>query len=333
MKSLEVICPDSTKNIFENSNNFAEYANVKSDLVYSDSEVQYPLITIMIPTFNSKLVCEAIDSAIKQRDVTEYDVIIVDNHSEDIYFHNIIEHVKELNSKRISVYRNEENIGMYGNWNRCIELAKADYVTYLHSDDLLMDTCLRDLWECHNKVESDAAIIGLETISYTDNIVISKDKIPQNKMFGLIKAYDKCKRGKLRLLTPGGNGCGHFFSKNALKFIGGYSKSGDCGAMLRYQISFPVYDYYKITRIKRVGQNESVNAAKDFPLFGYCLKLQVITKYFNNNRFLRYVSRLEYESSAMPMYGVQAIRKLNIFEKLIKSGYRFILYISSRYHI
>jgi glycosyltransferase involved in cell wall biosynthesis len=39
---------------------------------------------------------------------------------------------------RIRYVRNEQNLGMIGNWNRCLDLAETDLVSLLHADDELL---------------------------------------------------------------------------------------------------------------------------------------------------------------------------------------------------
>ena len=35
--------------------------------------------------------------------------------------------------------KNEENIGMFGNWNRALEVTRTKYVVLLHDDDWLTE--------------------------------------------------------------------------------------------------------------------------------------------------------------------------------------------------
>lgn len=39
--------------------------------------------------------------------------------------------------KRITVYRNPKNLGLVGNWNRCLEIAKLEWIKFLFQDDRL----------------------------------------------------------------------------------------------------------------------------------------------------------------------------------------------------
>ena len=44
---------------------------------------------------------------------------------------------------RIRYVRNDENLGLAGNWNRCLELAEHDAVTLFHADDELQPNYVR----------------------------------------------------------------------------------------------------------------------------------------------------------------------------------------------
>jgi glycosyltransferase involved in cell wall biosynthesis len=90
-------------------------------------------ITVCIPVFNRRdLVGEAIRSVLAQ-DVEDLDLLVVDNCSTD----GTWEYLNSLSDSRLRVFRNERNIGMFGNFNRCGELASGDFVLFLCSDDRL----------------------------------------------------------------------------------------------------------------------------------------------------------------------------------------------------
>ena len=90
-----------------------------------------PLITVVIPTFNRKNELEfAINSVISQS-YTNWELIIVDNHSTD----GTSELIDELDSDKIKHIK----INNYGiiatSRNKGIEMAQGDYVAFLDSDD------------------------------------------------------------------------------------------------------------------------------------------------------------------------------------------------------
>lgn len=90
-------------------------------------------ITITIPVYQRyDFFEEAIESAIDQ--TLRCRVLVVDNHSDHEKFRD---YVKKLNNPRVRYFRNEKNLGMVNNWNRCIELADTPWVSILHDDDIL----------------------------------------------------------------------------------------------------------------------------------------------------------------------------------------------------
>lgn len=315
MKTLNLECTEGALDCIDYRDGFALYSHVDSDLVYADTQVTSPKITLALPTYNTNRILEALESAINQKNAPEYEIIVIDNNSTKSCVKEIIAFAKERNTAKISVYVNKENIGMYGNWNRCIELAKAPYIVFLHSDDLLTDSCLSDLWEAHLTVEPEACIVGKESITYMDGRVVSTDKIKRMSIPGIMRHLYLAKRVKLDLLAPHGNGCGHFFNVNVLKEIGGYGPGGDQGCILNYNLKYPIYDFNKITRIKRIGENESTRVAESFRAYGYFQRIKVIDRCFNGNKLLHYYNKLDAENVHLDMYGVKPLRRLHIFEK------------------
>ena len=91
-----------------------------------------PKVSVVIPTYNyAGFLDETIQSVLSQT-YTDYELIIVDNHSTD----NTEEVVKKyLHDSRIKFYRNPSNLGLVGNWNRCLELASGEYIKFLCADD------------------------------------------------------------------------------------------------------------------------------------------------------------------------------------------------------
>ncbi|TQP48982.1 glycosyltransferase family 2 protein, partial [Vibrio cholerae] len=119
-------------------NHFERYAHVKSELIFDTCPNLKPAISIMIPTFKRPhLIKDAIDSAFNQKTDVTFEVVVVDNDAGCEFENELKALISSYSNFHIRYYRNEENIGMFGNWNRCIELARAEYLTILNDDDLL----------------------------------------------------------------------------------------------------------------------------------------------------------------------------------------------------
>lgn len=91
------------------------------------------LVTIIIPVYNRKnLVHKAIEAAINQT-YRNIEIIIGDNCSNDGTWDVLKEYSKK--DHRISIFRNETNIGPVKNWHKCLNRSNGKFVKLLFSDD------------------------------------------------------------------------------------------------------------------------------------------------------------------------------------------------------
>ena len=90
--------------------------------------------SVCLPTFNGeRFVAEAIQSILAQT-FEDFELVIVDDCSDD----RTREIVGSFADPRMVVYQNDRRLGIPGNWNRCIELARGEYVCVFHQDDLML---------------------------------------------------------------------------------------------------------------------------------------------------------------------------------------------------
>ena len=102
-----------------------------------------PIVSIVIPVYNrEKLVAEAIESARKQS-LADIEIIVGDNCSTDHTFE--ICQALAAEDPRIVLFRNDTNLGPVLNWQACVARARAPYLKFLFSDDLLHPNCLEQL--------------------------------------------------------------------------------------------------------------------------------------------------------------------------------------------
>jgi glycosyltransferase involved in cell wall biosynthesis len=119
-------------------NAFAQWSHVPSHLVFEGNDRRQPKLSICIPTYGrSDVLIEAVATAIEQDWSEPFEVIVVDNDPKSNLVEMLREKVPGLESSNFRYYVNAENTGMFGNWNRSIELARAEWYTMLHDDDLL----------------------------------------------------------------------------------------------------------------------------------------------------------------------------------------------------
>ena len=93
-----------------------------------------PKVSVCIPVYNgSDYIAESIESVLGQT-YKEFQLIVADNCSTD----NTEEIVRNFHDPRLTFIRNKQNLGLAGNFNRCLELAKGEYVCIWHHDDVML---------------------------------------------------------------------------------------------------------------------------------------------------------------------------------------------------
>lgn len=91
-------------------------------------------ISVMIPVYNRESLIQSTLDCILAQSYCDFDITVVDDASID----NTVRVVENYGAdERIRLIRNEENLGLTRNWNRCLELAKGPLVQIMQSDDLM----------------------------------------------------------------------------------------------------------------------------------------------------------------------------------------------------
>jgi glycosyltransferase involved in cell wall biosynthesis len=250
---------------------FKEYIQVESTLFYERRSGCEIAVTIAIPTFKRlELLKQAIVSAINQNTSQSFLVLIVDNdHQSD--GRETIEFLSTLNIQDISYYRNNINIGMFGNWNRCLKLAEGRWITILNDDDLLdaefISSCLHYI-----NLNPSLSMIGCGVVTLDERInkytgmrfkirEFIKDKLNKNRANNLIKL----KISQYFMFNPHHGSLGILFSIDKAKEMGGFDSqlypSADYYFFSSMAYSYDAYLMSSALAKYRVLDNESKNAA------------------------------------------------------------------------
>jgi glycosyltransferase involved in cell wall biosynthesis len=105
--------------------------------------VTSPLVTVCVPTYNGvEFLREALDSVCSQS-YTELEILIVDDRSSDGTL-DILDSYRNKDN-RVRVQQNAQNRGLVGNWKRCVELARGEYIKFAFQDDVLLPSCVKAL--------------------------------------------------------------------------------------------------------------------------------------------------------------------------------------------
>lgn len=100
--------------------------------------VSGPRVSVCISTYNrSHRVTDAIDSVLGQT-FGDFELIVSDDCSPD----DTAAVVARYRDPRLQYHRHERNLGLVGNYNRCLRLAGGEYVGIFDDDDLYAPTML-----------------------------------------------------------------------------------------------------------------------------------------------------------------------------------------------
>ncbi|OFJ52626.1 hypothetical protein BEL07_16755 [Mycolicibacterium grossiae] len=110
--------------------------------VAPDASPSRMTVTVCIPVFNSvDTIGRSIESVLAQTHA-DFDCLVLDDHSTDGTAEVAASYADD---PRVTVIRNERNLGMVGNHNRALDLARGDLVQFVGGDDWLLPTCLERL--------------------------------------------------------------------------------------------------------------------------------------------------------------------------------------------
>jgi glycosyltransferase involved in cell wall biosynthesis len=149
-------------------------------------EMNQPLLHVMIPAYGkSPYLRQTLESAIKHLPTNVPITVIEDPSSES----NIESLVKEFS--RVQYVKNNERLGIGGNFNRSIELSTGLFTQICGSDDIFLDNPLKD-FNNDELIQNKISVVGLDVEVINENGKIVKT-IPD-----LVK---KILRPKLKKIT------------------------------------------------------------------------------------------------------------------------------------
>lgn len=305
---------DQKTDFFQIVDNFAKTANFPSVEIIKATIDIVPKITIAIPTYKRpELLKLALDSALNQIGYIDFEVVVVDNNPDrDCATERLL---KTYSDNRLSYFKNIENIGMFGNWNRCIELSRGEFITILNDDDLLANNYLSTVLFFKDKLKKiDALLVGHNVLR--ENIQKKTDFPPTE-----VKPNECSKIYPINFLfgniNPGSLGV--FFKKESLIKIGGFNDLfypiSDYVFFLNYVVEFKeVYrisnrlDYYRLS----VNESLKTNIQVDNIKLGKLLRSQFGYKY----RSLGYLVKL-----ATPMFDYVHLKEVCLFSEEFNNEY------------
>ena len=115
-----------------------------------------PFLSIILPTYNRKYCISRMIDSVLMQSFSDFELIIIDDGSTDGTFEMLEEKYQD---RRIRLTR-QENGGVSSARNLGISLAKGEYITFVDSDDYLLDGFFEDMFEKIQQLQCDVLVYG-----------------------------------------------------------------------------------------------------------------------------------------------------------------------------
>lgn len=243
---------DKNTDFFKIEDHFKETEHIPSIPIFENRLSETPPFTIAIPTYKrANYLKQALESAINQKTEVSYEIIVIDNNPER-YDETEQLMMSYSTLSNLSYFKNTENLGMIGNWNRLYSKSFTKWVIMLHDDDLLLSNFL----EFHSLILAKIKHVDILFPSYyssTSTPIISK------KTF-----CDKIILSDFILGNPIGPPVGMIIKRKTIFQLGGFRKRLYPALDLDLYVQAVANNKhcYKIkgssTALYRIGINESL---------------------------------------------------------------------------
>ncbi len=259
---------------------------INDELIRNNDENLELFLSLIIPTYNRlDLLKESLESVINQRPINfKYEIIIICDNPNDTEITNYIE---QIDIPNLYFYLNKNNVGLFNTLNLGVQLARGQWVSFLHDDDLLKENYLQEIYKLiHKHKDIGAIMVSTKQIGN----VAYRSRLRETSLYKFLKPIkDKLSSGKMYKLRIfdnilwcadqyGAPSCGSVWNRKKFLKLGGYNDewypSGDWLYMVEFNKHYKVYKTTEQLGYYRWSENAST-------------KPEVIKKFITDNLYLR----------------------------------------------
>lgn len=214
------------------------------------------IISIITASYNSeKTISKTLESLLNQSS-KEFEFIIIDGNSKDNTVEIIKEYVPLFRQKNINIFwKSEKDSGIYDAWNKGLNLANGEWISFLGSDDILLPNAI----EIYNNIAKKKSSKQLDLIH-------SKVEVTNNgKVIKVINGVWSWKifKNHMNLAHVGALHNINYFKKYGV-FDDSYKITGDYELLLRARDNLKCFYIDKITAQMGYGGISTTNVKKVF---------------------------------------------------------------------
>ncbi len=138
-----------------------------------------PLVSIIIPVFNTAKYLKHCINSLKLIDFKSYEVIFIDNNSSDGSY-EILKKIKNINFR---VYRNKRNFGQSFSLNKGIKLSKSSLIAIMDADDICLPNRIKDSYEFLKKNKNISLVAGMSDTIDKNGRILKRRRFTINNDF------------------------------------------------------------------------------------------------------------------------------------------------------
>ncbi|ORW91901.1 hypothetical protein AWB92_17175 [Mycobacterium sp. IEC1808] len=131
-----------------------------------------PAISVCVPMYNNGATIERCLRSILDQDGADFEIVVVDDDSSD----DCAAIATSLLRPGDRLVHNQSRLGLNGNHNKCLELARGTCVQFVHGDDWLLPGALKTLAACF-----DDPAVGM---AFAPRRVIQDENLPWRRRVG-----------------------------------------------------------------------------------------------------------------------------------------------------
>jgi glycosyltransferase involved in cell wall biosynthesis len=137
-----------------------------------DGSPTHPPLSVCVPMYNNSATIERCLRSILSQDGVEFEIVVCDDNSSD----DCAAIAAAMLRPGDRLIRNQPNLGLNGNHNKCIEMARGSLIQFVHGDDWLLPGALRTLVPCF-----DDPAVGM---AFAPRRVINDKSVPLQRRLG-----------------------------------------------------------------------------------------------------------------------------------------------------
>ncbi len=270
MVSKQDLLEIRSRDFLKNKDHFHDFDHVLTTLVLGKRPEVPVFLTVILPVYDhpQEFIRRAIHSALNQPCSYEFQLLVIDDYAKQTTPTETELYLRQLNDPRVAYYKNRENLGVFGNWNRAITLANSVWVSFLHSDDFLRDNYLENMARIvREHPEIDQLCCNYKKLDFLHDTIVPNEEYVGH---GGRRRVRKIKASEYlyEMIT---SVKGSFYKREKLIELGGFRSQGDglglddYPLMLRYAHYYSTYLLEDVLYLNSWGYNDSLNTKHWYP--------------------------------------------------------------------